>query len=365
MNGVIGLSGLVLDLNLDQETRKYVNLIKQSAESLLTIINDILDFSKIEAGKMLLETMDFDPVLLVQETTDLQRIASREKGLDLHNLVSPAVPKQLRGDSGRIRQILLNLISNALKFTSEGRVEVLLSVEGETASGVELRIEIRDTGIGMSPETQREIFSPFAQADASTTRRYGGTGLGLSITKQLVEMMNGKIGFESELGRGTRFWLTLPLQRAQSMERLSLVTASAESPRQKSRILIAEDNAVNQLVAIKTLENLGYRADAVGNGLEALKALEQLPYDLVLMDCQMPEMDGYEATRKIREMEVKTGAHIPIIALTANAMQTELDRCLECGMDDYSTKPLNREELRIKMVRLLSAQNSSWSSVNS
>ncbi len=504
MNGVIGMTGLLLDTDLDPEQREYAQTVRASGENLLTIINDILDFSKIEAGRMKIETIDFDLCSAVEETVGLLAERAHYKNLELASLVEYNVPTALRGDPGRIRQILINLLGNAVKFTEEGEVVLRVGlVEGSKDTAV-VRFEVKDTGIGMTEEQQTQLFQSFTQADASTTRRYGGTGLGLAISRQLVELMGGEIGVESEPGAGSIFFFTLPLKKQPEGARstpeplanlrglrvlvvddnetnrkivhhqivswgmkngeakdgqsaLEMLHAAAERgepyhlaildmqmpemdglelarrtkadpsisstkliimssvgrrgdaeearqagieaylnkpvrqsqlydviatvmgkpvekeeatrledqaqlvtrhslretrDRSRARILVAEDNQVNQKVAVRMLERLGYRADVAANGLEAVEALSRIPYAAVLMDVQMPEMDGYEATAEIRKREGEdTNRHTPIIAMTANAMQGDREKALEAGMDDYLSKPVKPEELDAVLER--------------
>lgn len=502
MNGVIGMTGLLLDTQLTPDQREFAETIRASSDSLLTIINDILDFSKIEAGKLQFETLDFDLYQTVESTVDLLAELARTKQIELAAIIASDVPTNLRGDPGRLRQVLTNLIGNAIKFTQHG--EVVLSVEVERSTEIEafLRFSIRDTGIGIAREAQANLFEAFTQADGSTTRKYGGTGLGLAISRQLVELMNGQIGVESEPGEGSTFWFTanfarqdelrLRLERSDlermrvlvidksqtqckvlshmlstwgivhaqaqsatqalehlraaaaagasfdlamvdpslpdmawselagtinndarlSQTRLVLLTSQgvkideaqlklsgvvaslnkpvrqsqlfdcltnilgghhhdemdesihlSETPDRKRRndatdsariklILVAEDNVVNQKVAVRLLQKLGYRADAVGNGREALEALERIPYDLVLMDCQMPEMDGYEATARIRQ-SLGPARNTPIVAVTANALAGDREKCIAAGMDSYVSKPIRPEKLAQVLESLL------------
>ncbi len=498
MNGVIGMTGLLLDTNLTREQRDYAETVRRSGEALLAIINDILDFSKIEAGKLKLEVIDFDLRTTVEETLDLLAEQAHRKQLELIGLIDAAVPTALRGDPGRLRQILTNLIGNAVKFTERGEVVLKLSAEKPDERTATLQFEIIDTGIGISPENQARLFRSFSQADASTTRRFGGTGLGLAISKQLVELMGGEIGADSRPGEGSRFWFTVRLDRQpcapthvrpaedlaglrvcliddnatnrmllehharawgmthasaedgpnglalireagraghpfdlaivdmqmpgmDGMElaralradrsiatpRLVLLTSLAQrgdakvaqdsgfsayltkpihqhqlfdclrlvmgrsapgsaeddrlvtvhslaeiESRSHGRVLLAEDNVINQKVAVKMIEKLGYHVDVVANGEEAVEALSRIPYILVFMDCQMPEMDGYEATRRIREME-GTARHTPIVAMTANAMQGDREHCLAAGMDDYISKPIAVKNIQAALERWL------------
>ena len=498
MNGVIGMTGLLLDSNLTKDQRDYAETVRRSGEALLAIINDILDFSKIEAGKLTLEVIDFDLRTTVEETLDLLAEQAQRKNLELVGLIDAAVPTALRGDPGRLRQIMTNLIGNAVKFTEQGEVVLKLSAESLGDHAALLRFEVVDTGIGISVDNQARLFQSFSQADGSTTRRFGGTGLGLAISKQLVELMGGEIGVDSRPGEGSRFWFTVRLNRQVSgvpqvrpAEDLSglrvcliddnatnrlllehharlwgMTPASAADARQglalvrdaagnghpfdlavidmqmpgmdgmelarvlredqsvpafplvlltsmarrgdakiaqdcgfsayltkpirqdqlyeclrlvmgksvcggtegqrlvtvhslaetqscaKGRLLLAEDNVINQKVAVKMLEKLGYRVDVVANGEEALEALSRIPYALVFMDCQMPEMDGFEATRRIRQTE-GTVRHTPIIAMTANAMQGDREHCLAAGMDDYVSKPIVVKDMKAAIDRWL------------
>ncbi|MGF1608148.1 MAG: response regulator [Kiloniellales bacterium] len=501
MNGVLGMTGLLLDSDLGEEERQYALTIRQSGEALLTILNDILDFSKIEAGKLELEFTAFDVVALVEGVQELLGNRAFGKGLEMPAFIAPEVPRYLYGDEGRIRQILLNLAGNAIKFTEAGGVsiEVKVAVEEIGERDALIRFEVKDSGIGIAPEVQGRIFDQFTQADNSVTRRYGGTGLGLTICKRLVDLMGGEIGVESAVGRGSTFWFTLRLERrpgqlerwsdpdgrclqgrramvvddsavnrvilekqlhafgmvaetaataAEALARLQAAAAqgqpfdiaiidhlmpetdgvalcrqieaeaafgdlrlvltsssglvnshaaaqelgfdaalpkpfrpgavlrclgalfapSDEAPVRPGgvrstrapagpkgrRLLVAEDNPVNQAVAVAILEAAGLRVDAVANGLEAVEAIRNRPYDLVLMDVQMPEMDGLAATRRIRALN-SARSDIPIIAVTAHAMKGDKERCLQAGMNDYIAKPIDRVQLLEKVAYWLSA----------
>ena len=499
MNGVIGMTGLLLDTELTSEQRRFAEIVRTSGEALLSLINDILDFSKIEAHKMNLEVLDFDLRAALEDTVEMLAVKAQEKKLELTCRIDPAVPSLVRGDPGRLRQILINLGGNAVKFTDKGDVSLFASLESEDDRQATLRFAVTDTGIGIPANRRHDLFTSFTQVDGSTTRKYGGTGLGLAISKQLVELMGGSIGVESREGKGSTFWftanfekqalqtqlepprmgdlrginvlvvddhetnrlllttllnawecrhaeaadgatalamllaaqaegdpyqvalldllmpgmdgaelgrkikesplirqtklimmtslaergdsarlehigfsgyLTKPLRQVQVRDCLALVAASqpveqgtyrssglvtrhtiSEARKRRVRILVAEDNHTNQLVALGILNKLGYRADAVGNGLEAVEALTRLPYDLVLMDCQMPEMNGFDATRKIRGEGSKClNPRLPIIAMTAGAMKGDRELCQEVGMDDYLSKPVRPGDLAEKVA---------------
>jgi two-component system sensor histidine kinase/response regulator len=493
MNGVIGMTGLLLDTQLTPEQRDYAETVRVSADSLLHIINDILDLSKIEAGKLDLEILDFDLRTSLEDVCDVLTEKSAKKDMGFSCMIPPEVPCWLRGDPGRLRQVLLNLGGNAVKFTEKGEVVVRVSLDGENDTQATVRFAVTDTGIGIPADRLNRLFKSFSQADGSTTRKYGGTGLGLVISKQLAEKMGGEIGVKSEEGQGSTFWFTAVLEKqperqeallvlpadilgkrilvvddnATNREVLSaylgswdcqchvasgaqealcmlreaveteapfhlvildhmmpemdgealgraikadpmlkdtplvmltswgrrgdaarvkeigfsayltkpvkhsqlfdcLVTVLGEGSgrakqdkkpplvtrhtlaeaKRRVRILLVEDNIVNQKLAVRLLEKMGYRSDAVGNGKEAVEALEMVPYDVVLMDVQMPEMDGYEATRVIRNPQSKVQNHdVPIVAMTANAMKGDRERCLEAGMDDYLSKPIQPQKL--------------------
>jgi CheY-like chemotaxis protein/HPt (histidine-containing phosphotransfer) domain-containing protein len=493
MNGIIGMTSLLLGTELSTEQREFAETIRISGDSLMTIINDILDFSKIEAGKVDLEHIDFDLRVALDEVTDLVALKAHEKGLEYVAMVHPDVPSLLCGDPGRLRQILINLVGNATKFTETGEVAIRVTLDNEDTTRATVRFSVSDTGIGIPKDRMNRLFKSFSQVDSSTTRKYGGTGLGLTISKQLAEIMGGQIGVESEEGKGSTFWFTAVLEKqpegkckrvavpedikgkrilivddnetnrlvlreqlkswgcrygeasngVQALDELRQAVAVkdpfeisildmqmpemdgetlgknikqdpdlkntqlvimtsmgqrgdarrfedigfaayltkpvkqsklydclasiaglrehteneqssaimtrhslAEDKKCRVRILLAEDDIINQKVAISTLKKLGYRADAVANGKEAVKALEIFPYDIVLMDCQMPKMDGYEATGEIRRRESKVLNHeVPVIAMTANAMKGAREKCLNAGMDDYLSKPIYPNEL--------------------
>jgi CheY-like chemotaxis protein len=358
MNGVIGMISLLLDTELTREQRRFAETIRASSESLLAVINDILDFSKIEAGKLILDNRALAPRSLLDDIAASMAARAEEKDLELVCVLALDVPSLLRGDPGRLRQVLVNLVGNAVKFTSKGKVTMRVSLDQETARDVVLRFSVRDTGIGIPANKLNVIFRKFTQVDASTTRKYGGSGLGLAISKQLAELMDGDIGVRSEEGKGSEFWFTARLKKPSPGESISAAESPArarqaisddgqKAPRWNDfRVLLAEDNITNQQVALGMLSKLGIRADVVVNGKEAVAALRTIPYDLVLMDVQMPEMDGFESTRAIRSGEGKTiNRAIPIIAMTAHAMLGDREKCLNAGMDDYLAKPVTPADL--------------------
>jgi PAS domain S-box-containing protein len=346
INGVMGMTGLLLETELSDEQRDFAENVKGSADSLLTIINDILDFSKVEAGKLNIENIDFDLERTLLETVSSLNLSAKKKGLQLHFQYDGPANCSLRGDPGRLRQIITNLLSNSIKFTQNGKVILRVSQLGDGSIQRKLRFEVEDSGIGISKDVLVGMFQPFHQADASTARKFGGTGLGLSISKRLVELMNGSIGVTSVEDQGSTFWLELPLVMGSlALEKIHPSKNWISVPSLKgARVLVAEDNIVNQKIALKLLEKLGCQADAVANGHEVLSALRSIPYDVVLMDCQMPELDGYDASRQIRKATTEPFCAIPIIAMTANALKGDKDRCIESGMNDYVSKPVKFDE---------------------
>jgi PAS domain S-box-containing protein len=393
MNGVLGMTDFLLSTALSAEQQEYAQSIKRSADALLALINDILDLSKIEAGKLRLDHTPFYLAKTIQETASLFALEAQTKGLQFSCCLPPKLPEIAVGDAGRLRQVITNLLGNAVKFTDAGSIGITADISGESDNGFEVRFLIHDTGVGISSEQQQRIFESFIQVDGSSTRKYGGTGLGLSISKQLVELLGGEIGVDSEPAVGSRFWFTAKFERpaegvapaetkapeiakpapAIAVDREVRVPATPDrehanppppppaiappvpsaAPAAAStkissgdcRVLLAEDNEINQRITLRLLQKLGYAADAVVNGKDAVDALEKRNYDLVLMDCQMPSMDGFEATAIVRSREGKA-RHTPICALTANAMEGDRERCLAAGMDDYISKPVALDKLQ-------------------
>jgi signal transduction histidine kinase/ActR/RegA family two-component response regulator len=351
MNGVIGMTTLLLDTEVSAEQRRYLNICRNSGESLLGLINDILDFSKIEAGMLNLEHIAFDPRTLIQETADMLSLRAAANGLKFGVEVAPAVPERVLGDPNRLRQIILNLAGNAIKFTHEGGVTLRAGADLEGLDDVWLRVEVKDTGIGIDADTLGRLFTPFTQADGATTRKYGGTGLGLVISRQLVHLMGGLLEAFSEPGRGSTFRFSARCGRtaapaaAQTAAAPVVVAASLAG-----HVLLVEDNPTNQLVAVKMLQKLGLTCDLAVDGHEALKRLRERAYELVLMDCQMPGMDGYEATARLRKGEAGEAARdVAVVAMTANALVGDRERCLDAGMDDYLSKPVKRLDLEARV----------------
>ncbi len=395
MNGVLGMTDLLLGTALKTEQQEYAETIKRSATSLLALVNDILDLSRIEAGKLRIRPVPFSLKTVLDETVSIFALQASAKGLEFRLEVAPNVPAMVVSDPERLGQVLNNLLGNAIKFTDAGRIGLTVVLGGESADSIQVRFMVHDTGIGIADEDQARIFERFTQADTSNTRKYGGTGLGLAISKELVELLGGEIGVESEPDHGSKFWFTVALGKAAQTEQAPVPKAasSARAPAQSvkphikvtippsapqpsavsppkaavpahpaqkpnglanltaavlghsQRVLLAEDNEVNQRITVRLLEKHGLAVDAVANGREAVDAASKKNYGLILMDCQMPEMDGFEATAVIRNRE-RNNRHTPICALTANAMEGDRERCLAAGMDDYIAKPVSVEKLQ-------------------
>lgn len=344
MNGLLGMTTLLADTRLNKDQKHFVQTIKTCGENLMEIINDILDFSKLEARRMDLEQHEFCLRHLANSLHHMLLSKAEAKGLDFYVSCPDNLPMLLRGDEGRLRQVLMNLLTNALKFTHEGKVELRISMQPMAGQFYLVRVEVHDSGIGIARHKVEAIFNTFTQADASISRRYGGSGLGLAICKKLVTLMGGRIGVTSDLGQGSIFWFEIPMEEVDFCP-LPTVPLDATACGTGKRILLVEDNHVNQQVVSLLLQKIGHSVDIAGNGVEALEMLNQLDYDVILMDVQMPEMDGLEATRRIRQRG-KGKAKIPIIAITAGALKADIDACLEAGMDGYLTKPITFEGLQ-------------------
>jgi len=344
LNGIVGMTSLLRKSNLDPRQLEYCETIQQSTEALVAVVNDILDWSKIEAGKIQLEKLGFDLVALVRGVTDILRPMADAKGIELGIVIQGGRLPAVVGDPARLRQVLLNLGANAIKFTEQGSVNIRVLPLASERGQLPIRIEVVDTGIGITPQQIKRLFERFSQADASTTRRFGGTGLGLAISKSLVELMGGEIGVLSQAGEGSTFWIKLHMP----VEILEQSVASVQSIHQETeatvplKILIAEDGLVNQRIATLVLEQAGHHPEIADDGLVALNKALTGNYDLILMDCQMPEMDGYESTRRMRAEMVR---RVPIIGLTASALMDDRRGCMEAGMDDFLAKPYRAEEL--------------------
>jgi len=382
MNGILGMTELVLDTELTQEQRDNLGLVKLSAESLLAIINDILDFSKIEAGRFAVESIPFDLRKNLGDTMNAFALRAKQKNLQLVHFVPPELPEKVVGDPGRIRQVLVNLVGNALKFTESGEISLHVEKEhvrkeheqngqvendrvqneNDRGESICLHFTIRDTGRGIPEQMREKIFEPFTQEDGSMSRNYGGTGLGLTISKRLAEKMGGTIWFESQTGKGSTFHFTVELKLESSSAPAvanataavdTTATLAAQKRQDRPRVLLVEDNAVNRTLALRLLERKGFAVTVAVDGQAALEELEKANFEVVLMDIQMPRMDGLTATAAIRAREKTTGAHLPIVAMTAHALKGDRERCLAAGMDSYLSKPIRSAELFATIENLI------------
>jgi signal transduction histidine kinase/ActR/RegA family two-component response regulator len=351
MNGILGATELLVDTPLTPAQRKYAEVAHRSATGLLALIDDVLDLSRIEAGKVTLQSVPFDLRALVTQAVDIMEAAAREKPVEFACSVALDVPDRVRGDPMRLRQVLVNLLHNALKFTEEGSVILRVSVAENRADALRIRFEVSDTGIGIAEDQLDSVFDAFTQADASSTRRHGGSGLGLAIVRQIAQLMGGEVHVASRLGEGSIFWLELPMQRPAAEDAVSAPATAGAPADHAVRVLLAEDDAVNQMVVEAMLRKLGCSVDLATNGFEASELAARNVYDLILMDCHMPEMDGYEATRRIRAGERPGTRRTPIVALTADALAGDRERGLQAGMDDYMTKPVSGSSLSAMVER--------------
>jgi PAS domain S-box-containing protein len=366
MNGVLGCTQLLRDTSLTDQQRELIETMHRSAEALLTLVNDILDFSKIEAGKMVLEVANVNLRALVGDVTTLAEGLAVQKGLTVSLKIDADVPEEFRGDPIRLRQILFNLVGNAIKFTKQGGVTIAISSLKRDATDesdvVVLQWSVQDTGIGLTPDQQANLFKAYAQAEASTARRFGGTGLGLMICRQLIELMGGTITVNSVFGQGSTFAYTTNLLPAIHREAAGSSSGADQCKAGDQvgpvRVLVADDNEINQVVACKFLQKLGCQVEVARTGREALEAITRTAYDVVLMDCEMPDMDGYEATREIRLREDGTLSHLPIMALTGHTSDEEAQKCFQAGMDRVVTKPVTLTALRTNLQGLLRNDNS-------
>ncbi len=356
MNGIIGMVEILLQTELEPEQKEYATIVKHSSESLLAILNDILDFSKMEAGKLDIINSDFDLPETCSGISKLLGSQAKEKGLEFVINIDKSIPVNVIGDSVRIRQVMMNLIGNAIKFTERGSVKVSLAPVLPIDGGFIVRFSVADTGVGIPKTSQRKLFNSFTQADSSTSRKFGGTGLGLAICKKLVALMDGDIGVISEEGRGSTFWFEIPLKTSNinildRQNDTDIINKYYLENISNKRILLAEDNVVNQKIALIQLQRLGFEVDIAPNGQEAVDKALRHKYELILMDCQMPTKDGYTATKELRS----AGYVQPILAMTANAMQGDREKCIQCGMNDYITKPINSKELQEMLSKWLDA----------
>jgi PAS domain S-box-containing protein len=357
MNGIIGMAEILKQASLGDQEKENLDILISSTRSLLSLVNDILDISKIEAGKIELEMEDFEIRQILKDIENIMFIKAEEKALDYKTFIDPKVPEVLKGDPLRLKQIILNLVNNAVKFTAKGHVHIYVEAIEDDAKQIILRVKVVDSGIGISESGKKNLFQLFSQVDTSTTKNYGGTGLGLSIAKRLVILMEGEIGIGKSNGKGATFWFTAPLLKSDSTPVISAKISPdkdySDIPPKMLNILLAEDNEINQKIIEFSLTNSGYQVDIAQNGQIAIDMYHKNTYDLILMDVQMPVLDGYEATAHIREMEsivLKNARPTPIIALTANAMKGDREKCLDAGMDEYLSKPFTPNDL-ISIIR--------------
>ena len=360
LSAILGMQQLLLDTTLTDEQREYANIVQSSAQSLLEIVKDILDLSRIEAGKFQLENIPFNVLYLVQDCARLMSESAREKHLAFMTHIDQGIPELVLGDAERLRQMLLNLISNSIKFTETGGITVHATIDCEDKNTVTIRFAVQDSGIGVSADDQRHLFKPFTQVDNSSTRKYGGTGLGLSICKHLVEMMGGEIGVESDKGKGSLFWFKVQFPKIAEFAAPTSFPSQTNNQQElfaQKTVLVVEDHPVLRTLTVRQLNNLGMIAHAVSNGREAIAAYGGFLFDIILMDCQLPEIDGFQATTAIRAAEKVTGKHTPIIAIAAGAMPSDREKCLAAGMDDFLAKPVNIQELSEKISQWLSSDS--------
>ncbi len=356
MNAIVGFTNLLLKTEIGLEQKQYVDAIKTSGENLLVIINDILDFSKIQSGKFSFEKIELSLSQLISTLTDLMLPKSVEKNITLSTKIDKQIPDKLIGDPTRLSQILLNLVGNAIKFTEKGEVKIEAKLIKETETSVELQFSVIDTGIGISKDKLSTIFQGFTQASNETTRKYGGTGLGLTIVKQLIELQGGDISVKSELAKGSVFDFNLRFDKSSKslIENKNGYSKENETISMKGlNILLVEDNLLNQVLAKKVLSDWHWNVDIAENGLIAIEKVKQNDFDVILMDIQLPEMDGYEATRNIRKMGNTAKSNVPIIAMTAHAMSGEAEKCINAGMNEYISKPFDTTVLHNKIISVL------------
>jgi len=361
MNGIIGMAEILKQAKLGKQESENLDILISSTRSLLSLVNDILDISKIEAGKVELEVENFDIRQILKDIENIMFIRADEKALNYKTFINSNVPEFLKGDPYRLKQVMLNLVNNAVKFTEKGHVHIYIDITHEKADAVTLEFKVVDSGIGIPDEGKKRLFQLFSQVDTSTTKIYGGTGLGLSIAKRLVTLMKGEIGMESVQNRGSTFWFTAMLKRSEKQtstpDAFDKQPDLDDKPLRKLNILLAEDNEINQKIIQYSLTNAGHQVDIARNGQEAIDKYHEGNYDLVLMDVQMPVLDGFEATTHIRKVEseiLNNSNHIPIIALTANAMKGDREKCLDAGMDEYLSKPFTPNDL-IRIIKTVTS----------